>query len=456
MQFFFRTIHSLLRGIISFLKGLGTKRKWVAIVIGVLIIAGVGYSFFGPQPSADDSVVPDEIRTVELIPVVDHAEDVGNSVNTAGSETVVRSETAGKVVQVVPAGTRVSSGTTLALFENAAQQASLLQAEGTLEAAKASLEKTQKGLRSEKLAVLETAFESSESGAVTALLSAYGAIDSAVRNTADQVFSNPESQAPRLNFSSSNNQRRNDLENERVLLNLILDRQSVISLDLSVESDLEEELTVTEEELRQVRTFIDTLISALNEAIPTGSITTADIAGHKTAATTARTALTTALSSISGARASFETAQKNLEEGITGAEDTDLAGAAAAVKQAQGAYDIAFAAYRKTIVRAPASGTVVSCSAATGDVIAVGSDVCRIKTITGISRDTFILPLSSVKYTPAGAFVFVVSADRTLEPIEVVTGLVTASGINVTGLLGDEHVVKDVRGLKAGETVNLN
>lgn len=452
---FFSRIKTFFTQIITFLKGLGTKQKWVAALIAVVVVGGIGYVAFGPRSGTDDQSLSNELRAVELIPVSANTGSGTNSTNAAGVETVMRAETSGKIIQVLPIGTRVSAGSTVALFENAGQQASLLQAEGALESAKASLQKTQGGIRSEKLAVLQTAVQSSENSAVATLLSSFGTVDSAIRDTADQVFSNPESSSPHITFASSNSQRRTELENQRAQLGKILTRESAVATSLSNDSDLKTELTSTENEIRQVRSFIDSLIAALNEAIATGSVTENQIAGYKTSATAARSALTAALSSISGARGSLETAEKNLEEGLAGAEDTDLAAAAAAVKQAQGAYNAARAAYQKTIVSASVSGTIVSCNATSGDVLTVGNDVCRIKSAGAAAGSTFTLPLSSVKYTPTGAFVFVVDEDGSLEAIPVETGLVTAEGIVVTGLFGDEHVVKDVRGLKTGEHVTI-
>jgi len=437
-----------------FLKSLGTKRKWIAVIAAIVIIGGVGYTLLGPK-STDDEKTASDRAVVELIPVSEYALGSSGSSGT-GNESVVRAETSGKITRVLPIGTRVSAGTVIAEFENASQQAALLQAEGTLEAARATLKKTQSGLRSEKLAVLQSNFESARSGAVATLLSAYASVDSAVRDSADSMFSNPEGTTPRLVFASSNAGRRNEVENVRVTLGSLLSRQSSVSAKVSTGSDLSLELTMTEDEVRQTRAFIDELIATLNEAIATNGVTNADIASYKASATAARTSLTTSLSSIASARGLLETAKQNLEEGLTGAEATDLAASEASVKQAQGAYDAALAAYRKTAPRASVSGTILACNASVGDVLSVGADVCRIRSSAGsVSGDTFTLPLSSVKYTPAGAFVFTVSENGTLEALEVTTGLVTADGITIRGLFGDEYVVSDVRGLKTGEAVSI-
>jgi multidrug resistance efflux pump len=450
----FKQVRSAFTSVWSFLKGVGTKRPWVSVLVVGACLFILGYALFGVEPTIQEQAPADERSIVTLISVADFTE--GNQTQIGvGSETIVRSETSGKIVQVVPRGARVAAGTTIALFENAAQQASLLQAEGALEAAKATREKTESGLRSEQIALLETNVESAENNTVATLLSVYATVDNAIRNVADQLFSNPESNAPQLNLTTSNAQRKTQIQNDRVALGSLLNRQAERARTLSVDTDLERELNTVDAEVREVRAFMDAIIAALNEAIPTGNTTANDIASFKTSTTNTRTSVNSALSSIASTRGALEVARKNLEEGLAGAEDTDLSAAAASVKQVQGAYDAALAAYQKTIVRAPVSGTIDSCNATIGDVLTVGADICRIRTAQVPSGTTFTLPLTSVKYTPTGAFVFTVNAANSIEALPVETSIVTAEGITVSGLFGDEFIVRDVRGLKSGDAVDV-
>lgn len=430
-----------------------TKLILGAVVL-TLLSAVVGVTVL-PNTSRETETTEARARVISVTPVSQFIQNESALQTITGSESTVRAETSGKIVSVKAVGTRVGSGAVIAEFDNASERALLLQAEGALESAQASLEKVQRGLRSERLAVLETAFDNSKNTAVTTLLSSYAAVDSAVRDTADQMFNDVSSGTPSFVFQSTNQQRRIDAGNQRVRLSVVLDRQVASSLSVSVDSELESEIIQTENDVRQAREFIDTVIAALNEAVPTTIVSEATITGYKTSATAARTALTASLTSLSNARASLKTAEQNLAEGLSGAEDTDVASAQAQVKQAQGSYNAALAAFQKTTVRAPASGTIVSCSVQSGDVITVGSDVCRIRSVSASLEGGFVLPLSSVKYAPTGALVFVVSSENILEAIPVETGLVTAEGISVTGLFGDEYIVSDVRGLKAGDRVSL-
>ncbi len=50
---------------------------------------------------------------------------------------------------------------------------------------------------------------------------------------------------------------------------------------------------------------------------------------------------------------------------------------------------------------------------------------------------------------------FTVPENNTIRGIAVETNLVTTNSINVTGLTGNEIIVKDVRGLKEGDEVEL-
>jgi multidrug resistance efflux pump len=344
----------------------------------------------------------------------------------------------------------------IAEIENASQRAALLQAEGALEAARAAERKTTGGLRSEQISIRETGLESAKRGAVTALLSAYAAIDSAVDDTADQLFSGVELGTPDLIFFSTNNQREVELERIRRVLASTLTRTASVSQTITVADDLEAEMARTEEEVRAARSFIDTLVAALNDAIPSSDFSVDTILAYKASVGAERTALTSALSSIALARASLATAKKTLEEGEGFSQETDLAGASAAVKQAQGAYASALAAYQKTVVRSSLTGSVLSCSVKMGDIVSFGADVCRIAGTPTASSSSFDLPLSAVKYTPLGAFVFVLEQTNRVRALEVETGLVTAGGILVTGLTGEEFIVRDVRGLVDGEEVALS
>jgi len=79
-------------------------------------------------------------------------------------------------------------------------------------------------------------------------------------------------------------------------------------------------------------------------------------------------------------------------------------------------------------------------------------------TLTKIAPEASVirLPLSAVKFTATGVEVFLVNEQNTIEAMRVEAGTVSANTIEIlTKLETDWKLVKDVRGLKAGQTVNV-
>ena len=347
-------------------------RRITIIGIGVLVI--VAFIFLRGSGDSAETVTDTAPRHVEVSRVAD-LNNGSASISVVGevestNEAAIRTEAGGKITRVRSAlGDFVNAGEILAEIENSSQRAASLQAEGAFDAAKAALQKIQGGTRDEQLAIKEAAVTSAKGGALTALLSAYAATDSAVNDTADQMFADIELGKPDFTPSTSNQQVELDIEHHRSALTPTLERQAKESKMLSTNSDLKAELNATEAELRDVRSFMDSILVALSNAIVTEEFTASDIAALKSSATSARTALTSALSSTISARASLETAEKNLEEGIAGAVSEDIAAAEASVKQAQGAYNAALANLEKTLIRSPISGTLNNFTIKLGDYV---------------------------------------------------------------------------------------
>lgn len=428
-----------------------TKKIAGGVIASIIVVIFV----FGGDDTA--KIEPPILRSVKLIDVASYTSNT-SSISLSGSrDIVVRAETGGKIVRTSPAGTRVAVGDIVAEIENSAQRAALLQTEGALDAARAGAQKTQGGLRSEQISIRETSLESAKSGAVNVLLSAYATVDTSINDTADKMFYRSGiDKRPIFTISTKNESNENQLEQIRFELDKTLERELSQAKNVTTTSDLIKELETTETEVRKVRNFTDMLLVALTDAIPTNNISESQILSHKASVTTARTSLTSTLSALASARTTLETAEKSLDEGLAYTQDTDLAQALAGVKQAQGAYGTALAAYQKTLVRASVSGVVSDCSAELGDVINIGADVCRIATTSGDINTRFTLPLSAVRYTPVGAYVLTLSPENTIITTPITTGLVTASSIDVAGLSGTERIVLDVRGLKDGEQVEVS
>lgn len=75
---------------------------------------------------------------------------------------------------------------------------------------------------------------------------------------------------------------------------------------------------------------------------------------------------------------------------------------------------------------------------------------------TSAANSIIKIPLSALKLTPNGAFVFTVTSSSTLLPITVQEGAILGEEIQIiSGLTGSEEIVTDARGLKTGMTVTV-
>lgn len=385
-------------------------------------------------------------REVFLKSVAELASDVGDlpvvGEVRSRSEATVRTESQGQITRVYRAlGDTVAAGTVVAEMENASQRAALLQAQGALDAAEANYAKVTGGARTEQRAILEASFASAQTSAVTALLTGYAAIEGAIRGTADTMFSNPETDKPTFNVTTTDGQARIDLESARGYLNAVISWASTQSAVVSAETDLAAELDAAEARLRETRNFLDTLVRALNAAVTSPSVSDAAIAGYRADASSARSNLTAALSGIAAARVSFVSAQKNLEQGLSGGQSEDVLAAQAAVTQAQGAYAAARANLEKTIVRAPISGTINELTIEVGDFVPAFTQVLTVANNNALEIIAYITDSDRADILP-GADVIVEGAyrgsvtrvapavDPTTKKIEVRVGL--SDDVNLT------------------------
>ncbi len=359
--------------------------------------------------TAAEDVPATVVKTVEIRSVLELSSQTA-PLSVVGqvsskSEATVRSEKSGQIVAVnVALGDSIVAGRVAAEIENASERAAVMQAEGAVDAAQANLSKTTGGVRPEQRAILEAAVASATAGvdaarsaAVTALLSAYASVDSGVRGTTDKMFTNPGSTVSHFNIISSDSRLTAQIESERAAVEGYLARQASASVSLSSQSDLAAEIAQTQTEVRAVRNFADSIVSALNKAIPTTSVSTANIATYLAETTAVRSSLAGTLGALSAAtqglmsaQSALDVAKKNLEQGVTGGQSEDVAGARAALKQAQGGLAAARANLEKTIIRAPISGTINSFSLKRGDFVQMFSPVLTVANNDSLEVVTYV------------------------------------------------------------------
>lgn len=403
-------------------------RKWY-VLAGILALAAIGFFVFGGGNGAEQE--PEAgLRQVQMLAVADYGKGaLGVAVPTAnGNSYVVRSEIGGKVTRAAKNGP-VAQGALVAQLENSAQRAALTQAEGAYEAAVAASGGN------------VTSQQSANQAGVRAWTSATVSAAETVRTSVDIYYSDVRGTQGAAGFRLEAFGGAAELNAARTAVEAIFDRWEGAVV---TEGNVTNSLDSLSSDLVTVGTLVDRIAALVPRQDISEAYSESDRSSDAENLATARASITTLQQSVDSARTA-----------ITNASKTGDASAQAQVKQALGVLEAARVAYGKTTVRAPFAGTLVAVNVKTGDILSAGGDVAIIIPREGVETERrFSLPLSSVKYTPAGAFVFIVK-EGILESRKVETGLVTADSISVTGLNGDEYIVRDVRGLKAGEPVTV-
>lgn len=416
---------------IPYLKRIDWKdrRTLATLLILALVIIAAIFLFGGTDEESEAAAGLREVRMISVAGLGTGASGV--AVPTAnGNSYVIRSEASGKVLRAAKTGV-VAEGAIIAQLENSAQRASLLQAEGSYEAAVAASGGNQTSQASARQDGVRT-WTSATVKAAETLRTAIDGYFAEVRGTqgAGGFRLVAFGAAQELNAA------RSSIETN------ILDRWET---ETANESNIDARLAQLNTDLSTIGGLIDRIAALVPRQEVTSVYTEADRAADAAALAAARTAITGQQEAVDSARTA-----------ITNASGSGDASAQAQVKQALGSLEAARAAYAKTTVRAPFAGTLTSVSVAAGDIVSAGGDIAIIVPKEGVETERrFVLPLSAVKYTPAGALVFLVNSEGVLESKPVETGLVTADSISVKGLDGDEMIVGDVRGLKAGEKVEV-
>lgn len=520
---------------VRFHKKLPFRKKLFLILGEVLLIAGF---FFLATSSVSTTVetepLPRKVKVSPLSALSDNEKGLPliGSV-TSVSEATIRSETSGKLNRVYKKlGDQVYAGQIIAEFENSAERAALLQAEGAYEQAKASRDITRLNSTQSGSSLLDT-----KNQALNTIYSSYTTLDDAIRGKTDVAYSDARFESIKLLLSISDAQLTFSLETKRKAIEQMLLARDTRNKVLTVNDDLMAELTVVQSEVQLVKSYLDDLFSAYSKALQNGAQTQTSLDAGKVITQTARQSVGATLSGVIGARSSLSSSitAKEVAGSVTTEAAGSLASSEAQIKQALGSYNAALSRLQKTVLRSPITGTINSLSIDTGDYISaftqvavisnnkaleivssvteddasritIGTKVIINSSIEGvvtrvasaldpvtkkievrigikelqsnlingqsvrltISKDIskktevktqarsepILIPLSSLKLTPQGANVFIVSTTSTLISVKVKEGALLGDQIQILeGLYGDESIVVDARGLKEGMSV---
>ncbi len=359
-----------------------------ALVLVVLVVIFI-HMLTKPDAQAETAQA---LRAVTVAPVSELANSDSElpllGTVTSTSEAIVRSESSGKLNHVYKKlGDYVTAGQIIAEFDNAAERASVLQAEGAYDSAKAArdIARINSGNTVSSLADVRT-------NALNAIYSAYNTMDDVVRVKTDVYFNDPRFDDAKLLPSIPDAQLEYAVEAERKSIEKMLAGRAERNKSLTVDSDLVSELNVIQNEVSTVKTYIDDLSSAVAKAVPDATYNQTSLDSARAVLSVARAAIASGVSSVSSTRTSLNSAiaAEKVAGKTSGDASGTIASADANVKTALGAYDAALARLENTIIRSPISGTLNSLSIRTGDFITQFAQVAVVSNNGALEVVTYV------------------------------------------------------------------
>ncbi len=345
------------------------KKKVLFFIILLLIVSIIIFSL--QDKTAVITIKKEEvIKTVTLASVGSLAESsksfpILGTVSSV-SEAVIRSESSGKLTRVYKSlSDKVVAGELIATFENSAERAGLLQAEGAYDAAIASKE----------IAAItgnntNSGFVDAKSNALNTFKSTSNTLEDAVRVKTDTSFTDTKNANAQLNLSVPDSNLVYTLQEQRKVIEKVLTSRDLKNETLTLESNFAFELNDLEEEAILIKNYLDNLADAYAKALQTQTFSQSVIDAGKILVSAARSQVTSSITSIQASKTALNNslAQKNIAEKNSG-QNTSSGIADATIKQSLGALNAAQSRYQKTLIRSPLTGTLNSLSIKTGDFV---------------------------------------------------------------------------------------
>lgn len=352
------------------------NKKWF-IVLGVIILAMIAYFVFGK--SGENGINFVEVKRGEVTSEVSVTGIVVPSKNID-----LAFERGGRITRVaVKVGDKVGSGQTLVQLENSDLFAQVAQARASLQTQQSKLDELKKGTRGEEIKVKEMELAKAEqdlqnyyTGIYDALNDTYAKADDAVRTKTDTLFTEDETQNPKLTFTTSDLQSQIDVIALRIQardeLNAWKKELQIINYS-TLSDELERVLLLGKNHLIVIRDYLSRAAEAVDSSV---GLSAATIAEYKLNTNTARTNANIAFTSLSS-QSQLIASQKVVVQRIknelllakAGATAEQITGQEAQIAQAEANVLYYQSQLDKTYIRAPFSGIVTKIDAKLGDIV---------------------------------------------------------------------------------------
>lgn len=347
---------------------LSKKKVWIPT--GLLLVFIAGGFFFNNGNGKNIAVAKraDVIQQIAVAGKVKPNQDVDLGFERSGRVSFVNAGV----------GDLVGEGQVLVSLDSAEILADLAKARAFLESEMVELKEIK--------STAPASYSDALTGLQTYIKDGFATADDAVRNKADQFFTNiPNNPQFEVSIVSGNFVHYFDIPNDKALeINtlrknaekILNDWQARLNLDAS--SNLAQQADLALDDLNKISIFLDKIAAAVNTFVPAEYAYDTTVSGYKTTIYNARSAVSGAISSIVTAKDKLNSAPVLNENGQFG----DVLTQESAVNQAAASVAALEASLEKSSIRAPFYGVVTVQDAKIGGMVSVGTPLVSI-----ISRD---------------------------------------------------------------------
>ena len=339
-------------------------KKPVFIVGAVIILIIAGYFYFSRAKKPDyETIVAQKGTVIQEVSVTGKVKSAEN-VDLAFEKT-------GKVAWVnAKVGDKVFIGQTLITLVNGDISAQLDQVKASVAEQQAKLEELKKGTRPEEIQLQQTKVDNAQADLIDKIQDAYTKSDDAVRNKVDQIFSNPRTANPRLNYYlNTESVLKTDIEWKRVLVENMLNSWKS-SGDIGAAS--------AKTNLDEIKLFLDKTALAVNNASANSNLSQTTLDAWRADISTARTNVNTAIVNLASSESTLAVEENQLTLEKAGNTPEQIANQEAKLEQAQANVKNYEAQLTKTVLWAPINGIVAKQDAKKGEIVAADSPIVSI------------------------------------------------------------------------------
>lgn len=353
------------------------QRYFTIIIILIAGLSAAGaFLIFSRQRQATDETV--SARSESASHTDNHLLEINNAKIVPEEEIVLSFTLPGNIEKIFPSeGATLRAGEALLKLDTRRLEIERAQAEAAVTQAKNVLSKVKTGTRPEELALVsrqtlaaKTSRENANRSAVEAIKSAFEASDDAIRNAADHLFVDGETDTPTLRFTPH--------DTSSSAASLISDRKDITDLLDEWRDDITKKKTLSSDDtesfllkqkkrVRKVRDFLDDLSAAVNALSTSDGIDATTLDTWKNGLAGARLRVATASATLLQTESAFRDAEKNtdisqdtLALSQAGPQTQDIIIAQAALDTALQSLALADDALEKATLRCPTDDLTIT------------------------------------------------------------------------------------------------